>query len=329
MYEKQLLRFGTWNYKGLPDDKLQVDKEYVEKIVSNYEKSPFAPVVRGHVNNDEIAKNPYLIVNKNISDLSIKEDGLYANLDIDKDEIQKYNDVSVRIDQDAVDHETGKPIGPALRHVALVPDPYIKGLAPFTELSEEKGVLTINLSEINIMKDDKTNTAEVDEKATAEEAPEKEAPETKEAEEAAETVDASEMQSMRDRIVELEEQATTRDKEMARKNAEAKFTALLSEGKITPAQQDAYINLCANNSAVMELSEGKKSTLVEQLDELFSKAPVVVEFSEKGVEIETAEKSDKLKIELKERHQEMSDKEFDKWYEKNEKVIKGANVNKQ
>ena len=327
MFEKQLLRFGTWKHKNAPNGELNVDKSFVERLLDNFKTSPFSPILRGHPKKGkDPEENPHLIVNKNVSGLTMKDDGLYGELDIDKKEVNKYNDISLGIDMEAVDHETGEKMGPTLRHIALVVDPYIKGLNPFTALKESEGLSTINLSEITMSKDIK-NEVDVEEKPTTEEAPSVEAPEVEKVEETTETeevtVDASELQT---RIVELEETIAKQNKESALKDAESKYSVLLTEGKITPAQKDAYIGLCANTNAVVELSEDKESTVGVLLEELFSNAPVVVEFGEKGVEVETADKSDKLMTELRElpAHKGKTDKEWSKWCDTNKNTIKGA-----
>ena len=146
-----MLRYGTWNYGK---DKLNIDENLVNQLKQNFLHSPFAPVTRGHIDQEEMEKNPYLIVSKNIKGLEIKDDGLYASMELDDQDLEKYNDVSVSIEPNYENHENGKDMGWILKHVALVTNPFIKGLKPFTELQESHNIL-INLSEIKDM-DDKT-----------------------------------------------------------------------------------------------------------------------------------------------------------------------------
>lgn len=351
LFEKQILRLGKWNHPNAPKGILEITKDFLLKIVDNFKKSPFAPIKRGHVKSSEAERNPNLIVSNNIKGLDLKDDGLYATMELDQQELEKYNDVSCEIDMDAEDHETGEKIGAALRGVALITDPYIKNLNPFIPLEEDNNVL-INLSEITEMdEDNKKDEAELEETKEAEskeespvEEPEVVKPEeevseevkteeTKPDEEATdepkaedsekkETVEASDLQK---RIVELEEKLAKQESELIRTNAESKFNKLLKEGKITPAQKDTFIQLSMASDSIIELSDGKKSNVGELLNELFEKAPKLIEFEEQGVDKEsTGEEEDKIKVALRERRSDLTEKEFEKLWEKYGNIAKEA-----
>jgi hypothetical protein len=151
LYKKEILRTGKWVHPSAPKGILEVTKEYLRELVDNFKKTPFVPVLRGHVSNIEAEKNPALILNKNINKLKVEGDKLYAEMEIDEKELDNYNDVSVSIDPEYVDKETGKNVGAVLRHVAAVVNPYIKGMEGFTMLSENDKNYLINLSEIQSM----------------------------------------------------------------------------------------------------------------------------------------------------------------------------------
>lgn len=148
--KKQILRFGQWNHPNAKDGVLNIDKSYAQKLVDNWSRSPFAPVTRGHNADPVLEQNPNLVITKNIKGLEMDDNGVNAVLDIDEQELDKYNDVSASIDENGVDHETNESIGPVLRHVAMVMNPFIKKLDPFVPLGEP-GNIVINLSEVKPM----------------------------------------------------------------------------------------------------------------------------------------------------------------------------------
>jgi len=388
-FEKQILRLGKWNHPAAPNGILTITKKYCKKLADNFKVTPFAPITRGHVSNEELEKNPYLIISKNIKNLKVKDDGLYAVMEVDEKEIDKYNDVSVSIAPEYTNKETGKTIGDVIRHVAMVVNPYIKQMKPFVALSEDDGYL-INLSEITNMKkidkaeikmeeteevveEVKTETAELDEtvkveaeeiekeevetpaeeetevesdeESTKEETTEIEAeveaeveesedekevePEEEEAsvEEVSEPEEAelSEKTSeeLKADIVELQDTIEKQNKALVEGKIEKAYELLLSDGKIIPAQKTAFFALSEGTKGVIKLSDGSEKEAFELLIDLFDKSPVVVHLEEEGVDSEGVEDEipTKLKGELREKHLQMSDKEFEKWFEKNKQVI--------
>lgn len=86
------------------------------------------------------------------------------------------------------------------------------------------------------------------------------------------------------RIKELEEELA-KSKEVERKSRKEKidmeYTKLLSEGKVVPAQENAFKSIMASESLVL-LSDGEQKDLVSLFTEFLEASPVVVEFGEKG-----------------------------------------------
>jgi hypothetical protein len=131
LFRKQILRFGEWQHSAAPGGKLQVTKQFVEKIVDNFRKGirDDVPIPLGH-EVDAISSIGHVI------GLEIDESGLWGIHEIVKDEdAQKVGSVwtgsSAFIDLNAIDKETGKELGPVLVHNAITNAPYIKDLAPF------------------------------------------------------------------------------------------------------------------------------------------------------------------------------------------------------
>lgn len=348
--KKQILRLGTWQHDAAPNGKLEVTSDYIQKLVDNFEKSPFAPVTRGHQPDEKLAEDTSLIVSKNIKGLEIDDEGLNALMEIEEAELDKYNDVSVSIDPDYVDHETGLELGPLLRHVALVPNPFIKGLKAFVAMGEEHNLI-INLSEIMAKKDTTKVELEDETKKVApesteepvEEAPEVETPKEVEApvepEEEVEDPKVKEPAKPEEKPVEASETVATiqayekriseLEKTISAKEAEAKYVELLDAGKVTPAVKDVVVNLYMSSKSEINLADGKTVSIKSQLDDLFSKLPASIELGERGIDVEAQEKEGRIKSELRKlpAHVNKTDKEFEDWYSKNEKSIQSAQDN--
>ena len=66
--------------------------------------------------------------------------------------------------------------------------------------------------------------------------------------------------------------------------AEKAYAALLSEGKITPAQRDLYFAAAASHGAV-SLSDGSKKSTFDLVNAMLKAGPKVVSFEEIGKEV--------------------------------------------
>lgn len=354
--EKQILRMGMWHHPNAPNGEFKIDKDFCSKIVQNYSVTPFAPVLRGHVENKDAEANPYLIVSKNILGLEARDDGLWGKMELDETELEKYNDVSARIKPAYVDRETGKDIGPVLEHVALVLNPFIKKLKPFAEINaSENNSYIINLSDIsNMSEEDKKETTTVEkedvntEKATetvAEKAEEKtEVTEKKEEPQAESTTvenekketslsDTNQDKSTDVLLAEYSEKIKELEQQVNMQSAEREFDGLLRDGKILPSQKNEFISLSMISEKVIDLSDNESKSVGELLKSFFAKAPKVINFSEEGVNVEegvnNSELPSRVVKELRARRPRLSDEEFASWLEKNkETYIKALKKNK-
>lgn len=134
-FKKQILRYGVWNHAAAPDGVLKVTKEFVKKIVANFNAGvrDDVPVPLGH-EVDAISSIGQVVA------LEIEDDGLYAVHEIATEEDAEkvgstWTGSSAFIDMNAIDKETGKELGPVLVHNAITNAPYIKDLAPFEALA--------------------------------------------------------------------------------------------------------------------------------------------------------------------------------------------------
>lgn len=344
-YKKQVLRYGKWKHPSAKNGVLNITKGYIKTIANNFKRSPFAPVVRGHNADHALETNPQLIINKNIKGLEIDDKGLNAIMDIEDKELEKYNDVSVSIDPNYTDHETGKFVGPLLKHVAMVVNPYIKGLNPFIAMGEDTNLI-INLSEI--MTNTKSTDVNLEDTASEEtkskEAEEAKAEETKEAEVTDKTEDKTSeekpeetkepeattedeeskvetSEKLKARIATLEEKVNLQEKDIAEKEAEAKVIKLSEEGKVIPVTANVVKELYLQSSTEVNLSDGSNKSIGSLLDELFEKMPRAIDFTEKGVNVETGEIDSGILAGIRRMHPKKTDAEFKDYIEKNKAII--------
>jgi hypothetical protein len=139
IFYKQVVKFGKWVNPLFPIEFMELDKKWAQTVVKNFNSKIIdrVPVPLSHDDWDP-SKNAGEVVK-----LEIKEDGLYAYLDIRRPEVvDDINnglifDVSISFDWNYTDTAKGDEHGPVLLHVALVNNPYLKGMKPFEQTAEE------------------------------------------------------------------------------------------------------------------------------------------------------------------------------------------------
>lgn len=144
----QVLKIKKLIHRDAKGGVLNVTKESIKKIVKNFKDNVIDNVYvpLGHTN--DVKKNT-----GKVTDLIATDSGLDAVIEIrDKSVLKKLKDkliekVSASIDENYLNKETGKFVGPVLRHIALVAEPYIKGMNTdglvFLEEDEEKNVVVL------------------------------------------------------------------------------------------------------------------------------------------------------------------------------------------
>lgn len=327
LVEKHILGIGEWKHPSAPNGVLTISKEYAQKLVDNFNKTPFVPVLRGHVPNSEAEKDSNLVITKNIKGLRLGDDGVHATFEVDKKELDFYNDVSASIDPDYEDHESGLKLGPVLKHIAFVLDPYMKKLKTFVPLSENEDYI-IYLSEIKMADKNPTNEVpeetvvpaeETTEPAKVEEVvPEGEKPVIPEVQEVVpvseqpevvepavepekaepevegepvETVLASD--DARQKLANYDRMAielAEAKKEKRQSLAESFYSELLLEGKVLPSMKNEIIHLTSQGETMINLGESEVS-LSDMVKNLFKKMPVLVNLKERGFDLEQGKKA--------------------------------------
>lgn len=346
VFYKQVAKFGKWVNPLFPIEFMELDKEWAQQIVDNFNAGVIdrVPVPLDHT--DQTEANTGEVIK-----LEIKEDGLYAYLDIRRpnvvDDIVNglIFDVSISFDWDYIDTANGDHHGPTLLHIALVNNPYLKGMPEFEQategsfskhfsklttalalpntgsvimLSESKVKELSNMDEATV-KNDKAYAVEITVKTDDDEVKKTLAPgeettvpkdqaeavlaeieaavdpdadqeteEEKKAREEQEEADRKKQEEDDAKLTDEEKQAKKDQEELAdlrKKNAlsetEKEFTTLLSAGKITPAQKDAFMKLSEVRTTNVQLS-GKQVSLSSIVTEILQAGPKVAKFSEDG-----------------------------------------------
>lgn len=139
LFKKQIVKYGTWVNPSFPVEKMDLDEDFGQSLIDNFTSGLVGkiPVPLDHT--DETDANTGEVMSLE----SIPGDGLYALLDIrDPNVVDDINnglifDVSIGFDWDYEDTKTGDLFGPTLLHVALVNNPYLKGMKPFEEVAQD------------------------------------------------------------------------------------------------------------------------------------------------------------------------------------------------
>jgi hypothetical protein len=305
-FKKQVLRFGKWKHESAPGGVLHITKDWATKLVENFRHNPNVPIYRGHQPDSKAAENPDLIVAPNIEGLHLENDGVYAELRIDEKELEKYADVSASIEPDYEKKEgLGEKIGQTLRHIALVPSPYIKGLNPFMALGEDtSNLFVINLSDM----DEKNKVAKPEEETKApegqepeeekgdpqkdENAPEPSAPADPESSEEPEGEEEEKEEEdgeaeLAEKVKNLEIQLADMKAAKAASDAEAMYEKYLAAGKVLPSMKDTVIALASVTEQAIDLVDGSQKTVSIMLSELLEKMPVWINLEERGINFES------------------------------------------
>lgn len=318
-FSKMLAAFGEFVDPRGGKKPMILDEKWAQGIVDNFNNGPIkrVPMVMGHPQSSaELAEK----TRGWLKNLEVRKDGLYGIFDIRKKDTAEdienglLEQTSVAFDDNYQDKSTGKWYQNVLKHVGLVNDPYIKGMNAMepVEMSGSAAAAVLfsdapnnnNNQEEEVsmgkIKNDREFPVEVtyteneeEKKVTVEPGAEIEVPEDQveavtkqiadavapQAEEEGEELSEKEKQ-----LAEREAAAAKKEAELAEKEANAEYARLLSEGKIVPAQKDAFIALSSKGSASVELADGESKTVSVLLAELFEAAPKGKHLSEEGKE---------------------------------------------
>lgn len=293
--------------------KMILDKTWADRIVDNFKNGPIKriPVPLGHPQTSaELAA-----LNKGwLIDAEAKEDGLYGVIEIRKQDTAEdidngvLVDTSVAFDEQYVDKKSGKVFRDVLKHVGLVNDPYIKDMTEFEPALSEGSLATILFSdseangnnenkeentmgkvvnnrdfpvEVKYTLDNSETTATIEPGASLEVPDEQVDAVTKQVTDSVKAdEELSEEQKKEQELADREAAVAKREAALSEKTAEAEFEKLLSEGKVVPAQKEAFIALSTQSDTAVELSDGVTKSVSTLLSEFLSKMPKGFKLSE-------------------------------------------------
>lgn len=334
-FKKQICQFGEYVDPNNTSKRMVLDKLFGKRLKENFDNGKYGVVAvpLGHPkNSSELAAwNRGEMVNMELTD-----EGINAVIEIRDDETAKsienrnIPDVSMGFEDNYLDKKTGKFVGPLLKHVGLVVDPYIKGMRRFVPLADEVPAILFSDSQ-DYEKEDKTMTVKVKNDrefdvevtyavdgenktetvaAGAEiEVPEDQAEAVKQQianAEAPKDNDKEDELSKREKAL-ADREAALAEKEAAaaKRDAEAKFNKLLSDGKVVPAQKDAFMALSEASSTEIHLSDDETKTVDTLLSEFIEASPKLNLTDEKGTDGEGNGGGDE--VQLSEDEQSLTD----------------------
>lgn len=334
-FKKQICQFGEYVDPNNTSKRMVLDKLFGKRLKENFDGGKYGVVAvpLGHPrNSSELAAwNRGEMVNMELTD-----DGINAVIEIRDDETAKsienrnIPDISMGFEDNYLDKKTGKFVGPLLKHVGLVVDPYIKGMRRFVPLADEVPAVLFSDSQ-DYEKEDKTMTVKVkndrefdvevtyavdgeNKTETVAAGAEIEVPEDQ-AEAVKQQIADAEAPKDNDKENELSErekaladrEAALAEKEAAaaKRDAETKFNKLLSDGKVVPAQKDAFMALSEASSTEIHLSDDETKTVDTLLSEFIEASPKLNLTDEKGTDGEGNGGGDE--VQLSEDEQSLTD----------------------
>lgn len=136
VFYKQIVRYGKWVNPLFPVEYMDLDEEFGQSLFDNFESGLIGKVPVPLDHTDYVEANTGEVIK-----LELKDDGVYAYLDIRRPEVVNdilnglIFDVSISFDWNYIDTATGDEHGPTLLHVALVNNPYLTGMAAFDKIA--------------------------------------------------------------------------------------------------------------------------------------------------------------------------------------------------
>ncbi|MCK5017209.1 MAG: hypothetical protein KAS32_09060 [Candidatus Peribacteraceae bacterium] len=267
----QVLKAGTFNHPWMGKFKITPEQlKEMEKNFNNRVRKIDLAVDLGH-NNGEDAAGWFKSVELKNNGKQLWAEIDWTDLGEEKISTKRYRYLSAEYHTEYEDNETGKLFGHVLLGAGLTNRPFLKGMKATSKLSEEK------VMEKKILELEGSVKTLGDEKVT--------------------------LQDTIKKLSEEKENLTKENKELKDKielsEKEASFNKLLDEGKVVPAQKEAYmandfakyaelsgkkeVNLKENGSG-QTLPEGGKKLADE--DDLYAAAVILAE--ESKVEVERA-----------------------------------------
>jgi len=285
IFRKQLLRYGNWVHPNGGKDPLVIDAQLVDGIITNFNNKTLDKVPVPIEHTEDPTKNRGYVIG-----LEKTVGGLDGLLQIDDAKVAEQMSqglipsISAGFDTEYINKETGKSVGPVLRHAALVSHGYLKNLTGFqkvalsdsisavvlTDIKEEEKTMAMTLEEIKaaLKKDHNIDvdalTVSASRGVSLADSIRKALPATvKLADTAGDDLLVAEVKKLTDASKTNESSLVTLGDKVATMEAESAVAVLLSDGKILPTQKDLYVTMHKKDKATYD---ALAATLVKQVD---------------------------------------------------------------
>lgn len=138
-FKKHLLSYGQFAHPNIPGEKLVVDEPMVDTLISNF-RNGVCDIVQVPIVDEQNrhVEDPLRNIGE-VVDLTKEEDGLYATIDVRKQDAaadlgKTLLGISAMMHLNYVDTRSGEKVGPTLLHAAVTNRPYITNLKDFEEV---------------------------------------------------------------------------------------------------------------------------------------------------------------------------------------------------
>lgn len=271
--EIQLFKLGK--FKHWSGKEFTVDEKFLDEMIANFEAAKVEAKDKHHIvpidyNHASLADGEVAKAGGWISELTKKEDGLYATVEYTKNAAQMVKDkefrfISPEFGTGVVDEFGEEVLGPVLNAAALTNRPFLRGMAPLS-------LKTRQTNEEKIMKDKLTKTFSLSqgvsedaivshaEKVILSLSEARTALGLKEGDNVAEAVKVllSDRAVLKTSLTEVSETLSKFKAETATKAAVEKVELALKTGKILPKAKDKWLKLAQENPETYD-------SLVEEL----------------------------------------------------------------
>lgn len=139
LFKKHILSTGPLYYPGIKGGKVDIDDEFLNKVVENFEKK-VRPIVQVPIVGDDNShtEDPKRNIGEVVG-LSVENGKLYSIIDVrDEEAVPKMGKTligaSAMLSLDAMDNRTGLRAGPTLIHTVITNNPHVNELDEFEEL---------------------------------------------------------------------------------------------------------------------------------------------------------------------------------------------------
>lgn len=138
LFKKQIFRWGPFSHPKNPDIKINVDRDFYDKLKANFDNR-VCPIVQFPLvdADNRHVENPDSNIGV-VTDLAADEEGVYAYIDVRKhqeDVGETILGASAKVHLNYTDRLTGEAVGPTLVHVAATNNPYLTNLRDFETVS--------------------------------------------------------------------------------------------------------------------------------------------------------------------------------------------------